>query len=403
MKLRKFVLRGLKWAMVSLAALEILLAVLVQGQQWLLRWRAERLMADMHQIRLYQSTWSDAQKLMHKWGAWGHYDGTCTPADCRYAITMGTSFFGIYQPGSDSPLSRASIWLVAHGYFGGRETVLQTRFLVHNGYILRTGTEFIVDVPSPMFSRDEFEYSLIVRAQSRSELHGHDGSWILGSDDQLADHPYYKAGRPGGCEICMGAVVTYATNAPVDQIERLTSFNFDCITRFHPCRFLGDAFPAEWDWNLYRVPRPGQMWKPEVPAPVRPCDIPVWALGRDFTDIIVMDVKSSMWKDDDEWRGPYTLVRGNVAAALKGGADHAPGTRIAVEPHIADTSPSWGTSEFMQPGKHYVVFFEGGDRDPRSAAIKLEPCGVQPDTPEVRAEVAKGIAMNDNLRGPERW
>jgi hypothetical protein len=393
----------LKWAVVSLAAFVILLAVLVQGQQWLLRWRAERLMADMHKIHLYQSTWADAQKLMHKWGAWGHYDGTCTPADCRYAITVGTSFFGIYQPGSDGRLSRAAIWLVAHGYFGAREAGLRTRFRVHNGHILRTGAQFILEVPQPFLGNDELGYCLIVRTQSRTELHGHDGSWILGSDDQLADHPYYKAGRPGGCEICMLAVVTYATNAPVDQIERLTSFNFDCITRIHPCRFLGDALPAEWDWNLYGAPRPGQMWKPEVPAPVRPCEIPVWALGRDFTDIIVMDVKLSTWKHDDEWRGPYTQVRGSVVAILKGGSGNAPGARITVEPHMAGTVPSWGISEFMQPGKRYVVFLEDRDKNPRLAAIELEPCGVQPDTPKVRAEIAKGTAMNDNLRGPERW
>ena len=43
-----------------------------------LRWRAEQLLADMHQIRLYQTTWADAQRLMHHWGAWGQYDGPCT-------------------------------------------------------------------------------------------------------------------------------------------------------------------------------------------------------------------------------------------------------------------------------------------------------------------------------------
>jgi hypothetical protein len=42
----------------------------------------------MHQIRLYQSTWADAQRLMHRWGAWGHYEGTCTAASCKYEIEM---------------------------------------------------------------------------------------------------------------------------------------------------------------------------------------------------------------------------------------------------------------------------------------------------------------------------
>jgi hypothetical protein len=62
----------------------------VQIQQRTLRWRAERLSADMHQIRLHQSTWTDAQQLMHRWGGWGHYDGSCTAASCMYEIEMDT-------------------------------------------------------------------------------------------------------------------------------------------------------------------------------------------------------------------------------------------------------------------------------------------------------------------------
>jgi hypothetical protein len=57
----------------------VLIAFLaVQIQQRMLRCRAERLLADMHQIRLYQSTWADAQRLMNRWGAWGRYNGGCT-------------------------------------------------------------------------------------------------------------------------------------------------------------------------------------------------------------------------------------------------------------------------------------------------------------------------------------
>jgi len=37
-------------------------------QQHLLRHRAEQLIADMHQIRLYRSTWADAERLIDRWG-----------------------------------------------------------------------------------------------------------------------------------------------------------------------------------------------------------------------------------------------------------------------------------------------------------------------------------------------
>jgi hypothetical protein len=33
--------------------------------------------------------------------------------------------------------------------------------------------------------------------------------------------------------------------------------------------------------------------------------------------------------------------------------------------------------------------------------MNLERCSVVADTPRVRGEIAKGMAMNDHLRGPE--
>jgi hypothetical protein len=74
MAYKKWILRVLRFAGLAALAIVLLIFVAVQFQQRLLRWRAERLMADMHQIRLYQSTWGDAQRLMHRWGAWGHYE-----------------------------------------------------------------------------------------------------------------------------------------------------------------------------------------------------------------------------------------------------------------------------------------------------------------------------------------
>jgi hypothetical protein len=59
------------WVALSLVLIAFLA---VQIQQRMLRWRAERLLAEIHQTRLYQSTWADAQQLMHRWGAWGHAD-----------------------------------------------------------------------------------------------------------------------------------------------------------------------------------------------------------------------------------------------------------------------------------------------------------------------------------------
>lgn len=51
-------------------------------------------MGDMHQIRFYQSTWADTQRLMHRWGM-GHSDDTSSASDCLYVIEIGGPTFGL--------------------------------------------------------------------------------------------------------------------------------------------------------------------------------------------------------------------------------------------------------------------------------------------------------------------
>ena len=84
MTYKKWILRILRVAGLAALAVVLLTFAAVQYQQWMLRWRAERLMADMHQIRLYQSTWADAQRLMHRWEP----GGTTTVAARRRTAGM---------------------------------------------------------------------------------------------------------------------------------------------------------------------------------------------------------------------------------------------------------------------------------------------------------------------------
>jgi hypothetical protein len=56
MAYKRWILRILRVAALAALGFVLLAFAAVQFQQWMLRWRAERLMADMHQIRLCQST-----------------------------------------------------------------------------------------------------------------------------------------------------------------------------------------------------------------------------------------------------------------------------------------------------------------------------------------------------------
>jgi hypothetical protein len=402
MACKKWILRFLRVAGLAALAVVLLTFVAVQFQQRLLRWRAERLMADMHQIRLYQSTWADAQKLMYRWGAWGHYDGSCMALDCRYVIEIGDPTFGINAQSEINWMTRNLYFVRSSGLFGGHIAALRTTFTVQDGVILRESAEVVLDVPADLrhFREWNSTYSLIVETKSRQRLlHSNGVDWVLGSYGQLADHPYYKVGTPSGCENCFAAVVTYSTYTPQSEIDRLTDFDFSCFTQFGKCQWLGDLLPIAWEWRLYSFFEPGHTRQMDVPEPQRPCDIPLWALGRDYNTVFA--VKALSTGQQKGWNGPHEIDRVKIISTLKGSAWRN-GLTLNASPYPDNLNdPDMAIRERLTPGKSYLLIYEDQFDDPPGLWLTLDRCGVQEDTPEVRRELEKGFAQNDNLRGPE--
>lgn len=404
MAYKKWIPRILRVAGVAALGVVLLVFAAVQFQQWMLRWRAERLMADMHRIRLYQSTWADAQRLMNRWGAWGHYDSSCTAADCRYEIEIGDRIFGINERSNFSWLMRSFYVVRSLGLFGGHLAALRTTFTVHDGTIWRESATVVVHVTPDLRHIGEWnsDYSLIVQTKSRQKLiRSVDDDWILGSYEQLADHPYYTVGRPSGCLNCFSAVVTYSTHTPQPEIDKLTDFDFSCFTRFGKCQWLGDLLPIAWDWRLYSYFEPGHTLQMEVPAPPRPCDIPLWALGRDYNSVFAVQSLPTIRRKD--WEGPHVheVERARIISTLKG-SPWRNRLVLDVSPYPQDPDdPAMAIPERLKPGKSYLLVYEDQFDDPPGPWLTLNRCGVQEDTPEVRRELEKGFAQNDNLRGPE--
>ena len=394
----------------------------VQIQQRMLRWRGERLMADMHQIRLYQSTWDDAQRLMHRWGAWGYYDGSCTAESCKYEIEMAS----IASYRRHAPPAWL-VWLFKHDrfnlyeWFGGRGSAVHASFTVHDGTIWRTSAWIGVSVPRRKMRRittpdtvlvdDDLEWSLSVGAGSYQRLHrtlGEFGVFMRDSEDELAQHPYYKVGGPDGCMIlCQVVIAYYSTHTPPTEIERLTSYNFSCFTRFKPCAHIEDLLPAAKEWHLYdnayesspTVQKPG-------PLPPPCSNIPVWAQARDARYVLAVESLSTEIVKHHENYGDYlretTKVR--VVSSLKEPAPWLPGAIVSAD-HIYWLNDASQSSEgkHLVPGRRYIVFAIGNDRRDRlltkDSPLSFDRCGVQEDTPEIRRDLEKGFAQNDTL-GP---
>jgi len=367
-------------------------------------------MADMHQIRLYQSTWADAQRLMYRWGAWGHYDGSCTAAECRYEINLTDASWRSWdgeRNGIRGWLWRNKFANLIYRWLGGRYAIVHYAFIVQDGTIWRTITWIHIEATLKLLDMDDPGYLLSVGTKSQQALRRSEGGgWVLGGDDQLADHPYYKAGRPGACEGCLSADVTYSTHTPQSEIDRLTTFDFSCLTRLISCKVPEELLPAAWPWHLYDDNQPN--YRPPQPASSAPksCDIPLWALSRDTGTVLVVNVLStSQEKGDGEYE--YEISKVKVVASLKNTKHWPVGSVLNVQAFDGDLiNPPYELAEHLTPGKTYVLLPHEdvyGERDRYSddSQIVLPRCGVQEDTSEVRRELEKGFVQNDKLRGPE--
>lgn len=80
--------RFFRIAGIAILAPIVCLAAVVPIQQRILRRRAERLLADIREIQMGKSTWTDAQRLMNRWGRWGKWEGPCDARSCDYQIVL---------------------------------------------------------------------------------------------------------------------------------------------------------------------------------------------------------------------------------------------------------------------------------------------------------------------------
>ncbi len=395
-------------------------AAVIPIQQQLFRSRAEHLLADMQAIELHRTSWTQAQVLMHRWGRWGHYDGACTAENCKYTITLSDMGSGSIRPDDYGwTLHVISLFVGSPMYrwLGGREGTVYAGFIVQDGTIWRRVMQLNVQVPPRAASRDDtWGYGLIVRVQSRSSLnpearkkHDH---WILGEDEQLAEHPYYKAGRPGGCEICMAAEVTYATDTPQSEIRGLTSFDFSCMTRWHPCLRVEELLPAAKPWHLYQLD--GDPPEPKLPKGLpESCKTQLWAIGRDALWVFAVDTLATTERKRFYDGSPYQEAQVRLVETLKGPKPWPAGTVLTADPFSGEsTNPPLFLAEPMDAGKRYLAVvmdpeysFHQNDAHALPAGsqdgirgIKMTRCGVFEDTPRNRRELERGYEMNDLLR-----
>ena len=234
------------------------LLAMIQLVQRVARHRAERLLADIRSLQLEKSTWSDAQRLMTRWGAWGHYVGPCNASSCDYWISI-SSFVGGNLDDS-SKLHRVAQYalrvlyvpgVLLHGNFSW----VEAQFSVHNGVVdaiyFRVSTHVPKGYgpawdgngpePAGYIEYKSSEYWLVASARSTS----HPMSFVY-LPNQVVPHPEYGMGPPGGCEGCLGFRTEFTAATKKEDLDWLMGFDLSCITRWSPCTVSSDLMPEAW-------------------------------------------------------------------------------------------------------------------------------------------------------------
>jgi hypothetical protein len=236
-----------------------------QIEQHLLRRRSERLLSEIQSLELRKTSWDAAEKAFEHWGANRHFDDACTQHACSFTVLLDDpswhhmserNLFSKLDDyfrwrfnlsyGEDGPFWRLSMALF-HTYMriGGHPAIITAKVGMIDGVVWSKGIDVRIETyVSPSSSNSaSSEYTLMaeVRSVPRFESLG-----SLYGDGQLALHPDYAIGRPGGCESCILGWAKFTPNAATEDVNRMLRIDFSCLTRWHPCLDPQDLMPAAW-------------------------------------------------------------------------------------------------------------------------------------------------------------
>ena len=341
-----------KWGLTSLLVIYLVLLATVQISQRITRRRAEHLLSDLRGLQLERSSWSDAQALMQRWGRWGAYKGPCDADHCEYEIQfdwtgMVPRPIVISEPFFD--LFSRSVQM-ATSVLGAHLAYVEGGLRLQNNLVIGTWFSLVTNTPAggQIMSR--------VTGTRTRDLEPYD-LW-----PEKDPHSEYRTVLRSGT---MGYFFTQFTAATKQEdVEWLTAVNFSCITRWVPCREMGDLLPSAWAKFTAESKRVSA-----IRERIADCAYPLEDLVEASERVALVQVEKPNAQKRQWSPSPARLVE-----SLKGSGSW----------HSGDARDIWSGSDPVAPTE--ILFFTK-DSDP----VYPHNCGVIPATPEnlrtVRAAV----------------
>jgi hypothetical protein len=202
--------------------------VAIRVDQYSLRRKAERLLADLKLLEMRKSTYHDAQQVVDHWKDSILPAEPCQPNPCD--VQIGVSDFSSRHWEFFRHHERlAKVWRV----LGGRPAEIDGYIRVRREVVWGKGIRAVVLSCSADYEDD-------------INLVGRMGSGSPGFISAL--HPEYDVGigRPTTGVRSAGAYADFTPYADPADVNRLMDIDFSCLTRWRSCQTGADIAPAAW-------------------------------------------------------------------------------------------------------------------------------------------------------------
>jgi len=348
-------LRFLRYFVLVVSGVLFVLVASVRIQQWVLRHRAERLLAEIQQIELRKTSFEDVRTLFDRWRKWGHYEGECERHRCLFRVTFGDFWY-----------RHASLWKKSHlkvlyAALGGRPSE------VHAG----------IDVMDGVVWEKWFGFGTSnARGFIQADAEAATTSWLPAEDERFALHPDYRVDT--NLPYCEAVAVQFTPYEDPAEVRRLMEFNLSSLTHWGFRPEKSDVMPAACNQARKEAHLiPDVHNKP--PAYELPRHESLEYLARDALRVAVVAILDKHSESAQAWR-----FKARVEVPLKrySQQDAAAPKEIRLQCQDASSVPD------VTVGGRYLIF----TNDPDSILIMCG--GMVPATEENLAITRQGMAQD---------
>jgi hypothetical protein len=369
------------------ALVMMLVAILVHIDQHIFRERAERLRNDIVGITPRQTTLASEDTMLSSWTDSVTRSTPCDKTFCDIHIVVERPFTDAVQAVLTAAVPRG---LRVFKFLGGRPASADGKIYVRNGFVW--GTSF--SLTSYVYARP-------------GDAHWPDGYFIVGTVRTLpwshhwgVDEYSYPASGPEygidqsseNCTQCVSMTVDFSPYATRAQMERLTRFNYDCVTPESVCTKAEDLLPVAAK-EVETAVRPDPL---ETPV-CDPKDLPLMARDADNVGIfIVKDVKLAKTPRAKKGKSTWETLDIQLEARVKRADFWEIGEtrKLALNRELVGLAPD---TPSINVGDRVIVMFDRPEGDAADAPVRANVCGVVLSTARNLTVVRAGAALDQRV------